>query len=294
MVMEGSRELAEKVASLFDGKRGARSIAKELGVTRHRVLCIYRELGIDNSNIKGAKKEIPKRKVCKTCNVEKDINEFRKRNRGKYICYEPYCKPCEREIALKGNKIRYKEEGIHKFHDMYSDPKQKEEWLSKNKEYRDNNKEKLREYRKERRHKDRENRTRWGNKKRKEDPAFKIRGLISGRIRHALKSRGKSKNGSISKYLPYTMIELKEHLENQFEDWMSWENHGVYDADNWDDGNPSTWTWQIDHIKPHSEFKYSSMEDDEFLECWKLDNLRPLSAKQNIVEGACRIRHKIV
>ena len=27
------------------------------------------------------------------------------------------------------------------------------------------------------------------------------------------------------------------------------------------------------------------MEDDNFKKCWALENLRPLSAKQNIVDG---------
>jgi len=33
------------------------------------------------------------------------------------------------------------------------------------------------------------------------------------------------------------------------------------------------------------------MEDQEFLDCWALDNLRPYSAKQNFLDGVRRIRH---
>jgi len=32
-------------------------------------------------------------------------------------------------------------------------------------------------------------------------------------------------------------------------------------------------TWQVDHIKSHSEFKYTSMEDEGFKLCWALINL---------------------
>jgi hypothetical protein len=46
----------------------------------------------------------------------------------------------------------------------------------------------------------------------------------------------------------------------------------------------TTWTWNIDHIIPHSTFKYISMEDQSFKECWSLTNLRPYSAKQNILD----------
>lgn len=44
-------------------------------------------------------------------------------------------------------------------------------------------------------------------------------------------------------------------------------------------------------IIPHSEFKYISMECEEFKRCWALKNLRPLSAKLNLLDGVKRIRH---
>jgi 5-methylcytosine-specific restriction endonuclease McrA len=72
---------------------------------------------------------------------------------------------------------------------------------------------------------------------------------------------------------------------------MNWNNHGKYNAKTWDDNDPSTWTWQVDHIIPRSDLPYTSMEDDNFKKCWSLDNLRPLSAKQNIIEGSQKIRH---
>lgn len=38
------------------------------------------------------------------------------------------------------------------------------------------------------------------------------------------------------------------------------------------------------YIKPISQFNYESMEDTEFQKCWALSNLRPYSAKLNIIE----------
>jgi len=35
------------------------------------------------------------------------------------------------------------------------------------------------------------------------------------------------------------------------------------------------------------------MENEAFKECWALTNLRPYSAKQNIIDGSTRIRHNI-
>lgn len=70
-----------------------------------------------------------------------------------------------------------------------------------------------------------------------------------------------------------------------------WHNWGIYDKNKWDDNDQSTWTWQIDHIIPLSEFKYTSFEDESFKKCWALENLRPYSAKQNFIDGVMRTRH---
>ena len=118
---------------------------------------------------------------------------------------------------------------------------------------------------------------------------FKLRLKFSTRIRTALK--GKKNNNSILKYLPYSINELKIHLENKFEPWMNWSNYGVYKTNEWNDDDVSTWKWQIDHIMPHSLFNYESMEDDGFKKCWCLNNLRPYSAKQNLLDGVNKIRH---
>jgi hypothetical protein len=34
------------------------------------------------------------------------------------------------------------------------------------------------------------------------------------------------------------------------------------------------------------------MEEESFKNCWKLNNLRPYSAKQNVLDGCYRARHK--
>jgi hypothetical protein len=81
------------------------------------------------------------------------------------------------------------------------------------------------------------------------------------------------------------MQDLKIYIEAQFEPWMTWDNHGNYDLNTWDDNDQFTWVWQIDHIIPQSLLPYTSMEDDNFKKCWALENLRPYSAKQNLLDG---------
>lgn len=115
---------------------------------------------------------------------------------------------------------------------------------------------------------------------------FRLKVITSASISQFLRSKNLSKdNLSVLKYLPFSINDLKSHLEKQFESWMSWQNYGIYRANLWNDDNMNTWTWHIDHIIPQSLLSYTSMEDDNFKRCWGLDNLRPLSAKRNVLEG---------
>ena len=124
------------------------------------------------------------------------------------------------------------------------------------------------------------------HQRRKSDPIYIMRTFTSTSVRGTLRRKGYSKNRkSIWKHLPYTAISLKEHLEKLFEPWMTWSNHGVYRPSNWNDADVTTWTWQIDHIIPQSKLPYTSMQDTNFQKAWALENLRPLSAKQNIIDN---------
>lgn len=141
-------------------------------------------------------------------------------------------------------------------------------------DYRDRNKDKIKEKEKKLYH------------KKIHDPAYKLRKRISIDINHALlRNKSNKSNLSCFKHLNYSCEQLKQHLESQFEPWMTWNNWGVYNIKTWNDSDNSTWTWNIDHIIPKSKFKYTSMKDIEFKKCWALENLRPIGAKQNILDG---------
>jgi len=136
---------------------------------------------------------------------------------------------------------------------------------------------------------DNERLKRRAKKLRENNPCYVIKSSISHSIWVRLKS--KKNNKSCLNYLSYSISDLKLHLEKQFEPWMNWINYGRYKADDWNDNDQSTWKWQIDHIIPQSDLPYLSMEDDNFKKCWALENLRPYSAKQNLVDGVRRTRH---
>lgn len=108
------------------------------------------------------------------------------------------------------------------------------------------------------------------------DPVKKLKHIVGSAVRDALVRRQSSKDGGRTfDYLPYTPQQLKEHLEEQFEPWMTWENYGGRND------SPRK-TWQIDHVKPQASYSFMSMDDPEFQECWALENLRPLEKIENM------------
>lgn len=115
-------------------------------------------------------------------------------------------------------------------------------------------------------------------------PEQKFRKLISSSILKMLKKRNSKKESSILKHLGYSINDLIKHIESQFDERMNWDNHGLY--------NKEKFSWQLDHIKCHSDYPYTSMNDENFKIVWSLNNLRPLEAKINIIEGSNRTRHK--
>ena len=178
-------------------------------------------------------------KLCSKCKIEKDINNFGKYNKSN-DGYRYECKKCRKQYQQKHTE-------------------EKREYDIK---YRQKHKKILNE-----------NKKQYNKIKRFLKPHFKLKQNISSLINQRLKRRLSSKNGkSTFNFLPYTINELKQHLEQQFAKGMSWNNYGLFG-------------WHIDHIKPDFLFNYKSVEDKEFQECWALKNLQPLWAKDNLSKG---------
>jgi hypothetical protein len=232
-------------------------------------------------------------KTCTKCKVDKTENNFGKDLRKKDgLCCQ--CKECKRKYYTK-NKT--------KFQEYYSDNKERiieqnimynkknkikikvymEEYCKKNanslRKYAIENKDKISEYKrnynKDNKDKHRKYNCEWKANKRRADPIFKLRANISNSINIYLRKKSSCKFGkSMIEYLPYTIDELKQHLELQFESWMSWDNWGLISLEKR--------TWQIDHIIPQSSLPYVTMEEENFKKSWALENLRPLESFENI------------
>jgi len=202
--------------------------------------------------------------ICSKCKEEKDENEFYFRKDSNKLRKE--CKECFLESNRKRNATpEGKEKKRISGQKWYAKPGTKERIKQSTIKYRKTSKYK-------------ETKNKYQNKKRKTDPCYKLRNIVSRRICHGFKKNGGSKQGnSLLKCLSYSMQELKQHIESLWESWMNWGNYGPYD--------PNKRTWQIDHIKPHSSFHYENMDCEEFRKCWSLSNLRPLEAMVNIKKG---------
>jgi len=80
----------------------------------------------------------------------------------------------------------------------------------------------------------------------------------------------KNQNTKYLNILGYSKEELKNHLEKQFTKDMTWKAFRNGDI-------------HIDHIKPQSLFNLQDINDVK--ECWSLNNLQPLWAKDNIAKS---------
>jgi hypothetical protein len=103
------------------------------------------------------------------------------------------------------------------------------------------------------------------NKSKRSTPEGKINHRMSSRINQVLK--GGKLGRKWSTITGFSAEELKNHLESKFTNGMSWGNIGK---------------WHIDHIIPVSFFEFSSTDDVEFKMCWRLENLQPLWAEDNL------------
>ena len=136
---------------------------------------------------------------------------------------------------------------------------QKKEWYQKNKE-------KIKEQKKEWRQKNKEKMKEQNKKKYKTDSLFKLKCTCRNRTYDAFKSKGYKKTSRTHELLGADYETVMNHIEKQFEDWMTWDNHGE---------------WHIDHIVP---LRLAESEEEMKVLC-HYSNLQPLSAFDNISKG---------
>ena len=177
-------------------------------------------------------------KTCNKCHVCKPVALFRRNQ----------CKAC---MAAYNRKYRQNN---------------KEKIAAKDREYYQENKEKIndqvRKYHQENKEKiAAQKRKRYAN-----DPTYAMSRRLRGRMQHAVKAAGlDNKCASTSELLGISYQGLKEWLEAQFTEGMTWENRS---------------DWHVDHIIPCTAFDLTVDENQRI--CFWYKNLQPIWAKENL------------
>ena len=236
-------------------------------------------------------------KVCSKCNTEKDVTEF--------YSYGGRCKLCVKERS-KIYRENNKEKIIKDRKDYYK--KNKDRLSEKSKKYYKNNKDKIREitkiyrennidklkehqkkyyqknkqrirsYRKEYGKVYRENNKekinskirRYRKHKRQSDSLYKVKENIRVSIINSFIRYGYTKNSRTFEILGCPYEEFKLHIESQWEDWMNWDNHGLYNGE-------ENCGWDLDHIIPVSSAKC----EEDIIRLNHHSNIQPLCSYVN-------------
>ena len=220
-------------------------------------------------------------KTCSKCKEDKELNLFYKCSSSKdehrsnciTCCKLGRNKESDKEYRLK-NSEKIKEHSKNRRYDSESKRNyyilNKDSILLKRKESYENNKESKLEYQKEYQKNNRENRNLYLNKRRENDPLFKLITNVRNLIYNSFYYNGYSKNSKTEELLGCSFIDLKKYLESKFEPWMTWENRGLYNGE-------LNYGWDIDHIIPLS----SVNSEEDIIKLNNYINLQPLCSKIN-------------
>ena len=204
-------------------------------------------------------------KICSKCKEEKIVSSFYKDKRVKDR-FRSKCKKCclidsydyenRNPNVVKNKTLKYRKNNQDKI------KLTNKKWREKNSDYikekmkiwRNNNKNHIKEYKK----------NKYNN-----DYLYKLTKNVRCRVNTYLIKNNITKKNKTLDIVGCTPQFLKEHLESQFKDGMSWDNYGVYG-------------WHIDHIIPLS----SAKNEEELYKLCHHTNLQPLWAKDNLSKGS--------
>ena len=205
-------------------------------------------------------------KTCIICGETKPYSEFTK------------CKSCNNGVRGECSKC-FSKKSLDSYYKHREDRNQRrresytgttEEIRIRQKEWANNNPEKMKIYqeRKYKKHRDKiiQNAMKWNRMKLDTDILFKLKALLRSRLYAFLKNKGFKKPSSTTEIVGCSQEFLREHLEQKFVEGMSWENQGE---------------WHIDHIVPLST---AETEEDVYKLC-HYTNLQPLWAKDNLIKS---------
>jgi len=273
-IMTAKTQFKTDIVERYKNGESSYQISKNEGCSYNAILRELKRRGINTGLRFWTKKEIEKLRefypIASEEELLKDFPNRKKKSTGGMAKKlglrkkegKKGCKGCGKEFAIKyyGGRRELCLKCIKKQWE-HNNPKNASErerkWLQKNPEYM---KKYVRNPRVRRRI------SLYFKQLRRENPKFRLDQNMANLIGRSL--RGKKAGKRWEFLVDYTLNDLMEHLEGQFDIKMNWDNYGNY--------------WHIDHIKPRSIFKYTFSEDKEFKECWALKNLQPLEKIANL------------
>ena len=104
-------------------------------------------------------------------------------------------------------------------------------------------------------------------KRKKTDVNFKLRLALSKRVLAAVKFAKTKKAFKTQELIGCSIKTMRKHLEKQFKEGMTWQNHGRYG-------------WHIDHIRPLEKFDLSDPKQQ--LVAFNYKNCQPLWWRENL------------
>jgi len=206
-----------------------------------------------------------KTKICSKCKEEKGVLDFYKdktrkdgyRSRCKICCNiesSNYQKSNPHICAIKSKKYRENHPSkVKETHKKWRDKNIVSE-RQRSSEWKKNNRDKVNEYR---------------VKQRKTNPLFKLTHNVRCRINDYMRKVSITKNNKTFDIVGCSPQFLKEYLESQFVEGMTWDNYGQCG-------------WHIDHIIPLS----SADDEERVYELCHYSNLQPLWEEDNLKKGS--------
>lgn len=220
---------------------------------------------------------------CKECSVEyvknrykynSECKEYVKRSNEKYrIQNKDRIKKYKKEYRIQNKEkiSKYYKQYYTKNKENIAERKKQRSTLDKNntkeyyKQYRTQNKNKINEYLRV-----------YRRKKYKKNINYRLTILTRKNLQRCFNLINTPKDVHTFELLGYTPQELKQHLEKQFYNGMTWDNYGTY--------------WEIHHIKPLHTFNFGTIDNVNYEQIKianSLDNLQALTIQDHKLIHQC-------
>ena len=197
-------------------------------------------------------------KVCNKCNIKKDVTEFYSGRRR--------CKPCYNKHKKKRTPEQREEYNKRRREQYYENQEEEKE---RSKLWKKNNRDKVTEYNKK-------YKGPYHNNRMDSDILYRVKHTIRNLIKCSLYQKKFTKNSRTNDILGCSYEEFKLYIESQFEDWMNWDNYGLYNGD-------EKCGWDLDHIVPLS----SAQCEEDVYKLNHYSNIQPLCSyiNRNVKRG---------